>query len=142
MNPLYCSKFQNWKPLTSGNLKQFCVNSEITPHHKYFQALVFDIFSTSTFDLNLAPLKGIPSLPTSARVSGVPALNQPRGVIRPGTEKKGGIKVLDITEQPLGYAQTKRRKKMGEYYIFSFHFIFQVVDSRCIYIGLGVEVNS
>jgi negative elongation factor A len=34
----------------------------------------------------------------------------------PAGRKDGGIKLLDINEQPLGYAQAKKRKRMqGKY---------------------------
>lgn len=64
------------------------------------------------------PLKGIPSrVPssgfrssslTSPTVGGRPLPRTPAG------RKDGGIKLLDIADQPLGYAQAKKRKKMQE----------------------------
>jgi hypothetical protein len=33
----------------------------------------------------------------------------------PAGRKDGGIKLLDINEQPLGYAQAKKRKRMQGY---------------------------
>lgn len=33
---------------------------------------------------------------------------------RPGVRKDCGIKILEITEQPIGYAQAKKRKKAGK----------------------------
>ncbi|XP_001601394.2 negative elongation factor A [Nasonia vitripennis] len=63
------------------------------------------------------PLKGIPSrVPTSGFRS--PALTSSpmtnRTPIASRIRKDGGIKLLDITEQPLGHAQAKRRKRMME----------------------------
>lgn len=64
-----------------------------------------------------APLKGIPSrVPTSGFRS--PALTPSSLATRPPISsrirKDGGIKLLDINEQPLGYAQAKKRKRMME----------------------------
>lgn len=58
-------------------------------------------------------MKGIPSLPSGSRIAGTPTSMSPsRSIARPSTEKKGGIKMLDITEQPVvGMGQNKRRKK-------------------------------
>ncbi|XP_011505173.1 PREDICTED: negative elongation factor A [Ceratosolen solmsi marchali] len=63
------------------------------------------------------PLKGIPSrVPTSGFRS--PALTASpmtnRTPISSRIRKDGGIKLLDINEQPLGYAQAKRRKRLME----------------------------
>ncbi|XP_012524801.1 negative elongation factor A [Monomorium pharaonis] len=63
------------------------------------------------------PLKGIPSrVPTSGFRS--PSLTNTsmsnRTSITNRMRKDGGIKLLDINEQPLGYAQAKKRKKMLE----------------------------
>ncbi|XP_024940605.1 negative elongation factor A isoform X2 [Cephus cinctus] len=63
------------------------------------------------------PLKGIPSrVPTSGFRS--PSLTSPsmssRTPISSRIRKDGGIKLLDINEQPLGYAQAKKRKRMME----------------------------
>ncbi|KAJ8948166.1 hypothetical protein NQ318_009258 [Aromia moschata] len=64
------------------------------------------------------PLKGIPSrVPTSGFRSGVlnsnisnrPPLSRP-----PAGRKEGGVKLLDIADQPLGYAAAKKRKRMQE----------------------------
>ncbi|CAB0029028.1 unnamed protein product [Trichogramma brassicae] len=64
-----------------------------------------------------APLRGIPSrLPGSTfrspalGTSPVPQRTPVGGRIR----KDGGIKLLDISEQPLGYVQAKRRKRQQE----------------------------
>lgn len=35
---------------------------------------------------------------------------------RPGVRKDCGIKILEITEQPIGYAQAKKRKKAGKFF--------------------------
>ncbi|XP_076174280.1 negative elongation factor A [Ptiloglossa arizonensis] len=63
------------------------------------------------------PLKGIPSrVPTSGFRS--PSLTSSsmsnRTPISSRIRKDGGIKLLDINEQPLGYAQAKKRKRMME----------------------------
>ncbi|XP_043663504.1 negative elongation factor A isoform X2 [Vespula pensylvanica] len=63
------------------------------------------------------PLKGIPSrVPTSGFRS--PSLTSSsmsnRTPISSRSRKDGGIKLLDINEQPLGYAQAKKRKRMME----------------------------
>ncbi|XP_060529549.1 negative elongation factor A [Cylas formicarius] len=64
------------------------------------------------------PLKGIPSrVPTSGfrtsalgnNMSSRPTLARP-----PAGRKEGGVKLLDIADQPLGYAAAKKRKKMQE----------------------------
>lgn len=67
------------------------------------------------------PLKGIPSRmptsgfksPTSSAGQNATSQNSRPNISRPG-RKDGGIKLLDITEQPLGYAQAKKRKKQQE----------------------------
>lgn len=64
-----------------------------------------------------APLKGIPSrVPTSGFRS--PSITSSsmsnRTPLSSRIRKDGGIKLLDINEQPLGYAQAKKRKKMLE----------------------------
>ncbi|KZC11154.1 Negative elongation factor A [Dufourea novaeangliae] len=63
------------------------------------------------------PLKGIPSrVPTSGFRS--PALTSSsmsnRTPLSSRIRKDGGIKLLDINEQPIGYAQAKKRKRMME----------------------------
>ncbi|XP_018572785.1 negative elongation factor A [Anoplophora glabripennis] len=64
------------------------------------------------------PLKGIPSrVPTSgfrssvlnSNLSNRPPLTRP-----PAGRKEGGVKLLDIADQPLGYAAAKKRKRMQE----------------------------
>ncbi|ALC47896.1 Nelf-A [Drosophila busckii] len=60
------------------------------------------------------PLKGIPSrMPTTGfRSPTVPGSAQRPNLSRtPAGRKDGGIKILDITEQPLGYAAAKKRKR-------------------------------
>lgn len=66
----------------------------------------------------LAPLKGIPSrVPTSGFRSGVLSSNlnnrPPLARLTAG-RKEGGVKLLDIADQPLGYAAAKKRKKLQE----------------------------
>ncbi|XP_011703605.1 PREDICTED: negative elongation factor A [Wasmannia auropunctata] len=63
------------------------------------------------------PLKGIPSrVPTSGfrspSLTNTPMSN--RTSVSSRIRKDGGIKLLDINEQPLGYAQAKKRRKMLE----------------------------
>nr|XP_033340736.1 negative elongation factor A-like [Megalopta genalis] len=63
------------------------------------------------------PLKGIPSrVPTSGFRS--PSLTNSsmsnRTPLSSRIRKDGGIKLLDINEQPIGYAQAKKRKRMLE----------------------------
>lgn len=63
------------------------------------------------------PLKGIPSrVPTGGFRSPAltPSSMYTRTPISSRIRKDGGIKLLDITEQPLGYAQAKKRKRMLE----------------------------
>ncbi|VVC31515.1 Hypothetical protein CINCED_3A019474 [Cinara cedri] len=58
------------------------------------------------------PLKGIPSrsLPSGGFRSN-PINSTMTTPARPGVRKDCGIKILEITEQPIGYAQAKKRKK-------------------------------
>ncbi|GFG30788.1 hypothetical protein Cfor_10863 [Coptotermes formosanus] len=64
------------------------------------------------------PLKGIPSrVPAGGFRStslNSPSLSRPPLSRTPAGRKDGGIKLLDINEQPLGYAQAKKRKRMQE----------------------------
>ncbi|XP_046667520.1 negative elongation factor A-like [Homalodisca vitripennis] len=64
------------------------------------------------------PLKGIPSrVPTGGFRSpslNNPLMSRPSLSRTPAGRKDGGIKLLDINEQPLGYAQAKKRKRMQE----------------------------
>ncbi|XP_055380969.1 negative elongation factor A [Condylostylus longicornis] len=63
------------------------------------------------------PLKGIPSrVPTTGFRSPTSTANQHRPNMSrtPAGRKDGGIKVIDITEQPLGYAAQKKRKRQLE----------------------------
>lgn len=78
----------------------------------YFCDILHGIYSNFS-----APLKGIPSrVPTSGFRS--PSLTNTsmsnRTSISSRIRKDGGIKLLDINEQPLGYAQAKKRRKMLE----------------------------
>ncbi|XP_030373975.1 negative elongation factor A [Scaptodrosophila lebanonensis] len=60
------------------------------------------------------PLKGIPSrMPTTGfRSPNVPGNQQRPNVSRtPAGRKDGGIKLIEFTEQPLGYAAAKKRKR-------------------------------
>ncbi|XP_069690173.1 negative elongation factor A [Periplaneta americana] len=64
------------------------------------------------------PLKGIPSrVPAGGFRSpslNSPSMSRPPMPRTPAGRKDGGIKLLDINEQPLGYAQAKKRKRMQE----------------------------
>ncbi|XP_021962478.1 negative elongation factor A [Folsomia candida] len=60
------------------------------------------------------PLKGIPSHATTRPVQ-ISSTSASRTLSRTSAGKKeGGVKLLEITEQPMGYALAKRRKKMQE----------------------------
>lgn len=67
------------------------------------------------FCFRTAPLKGIPSrVPTSGFRTSVLSNNTNRPPLSRTTagRKEGGVKLLDIADQPLGYAAAKKRKKM------------------------------
>lgn len=71
------------------------------------------------FFVFLAPLKGIPSrvLTPGFRSSALasPSMGgRPQLSRTPAGRKDGGIKLLDIAEQPLGYAAAKKRRKLQE----------------------------
>ncbi|CAH0555545.1 unnamed protein product [Brassicogethes aeneus] len=64
------------------------------------------------------PLKGIPSRMTThgfrsaglnGNINNRPSLTRP-----PAGRKEGGVKLLEISDQPLGYAAAKKRKKLQE----------------------------
>lgn len=60
-------------------------------------------------------MKGIPSrVPTSGFRTNVLGNNTNRPPLSRSTagRKEGGVKLLDIADQPLGYAAAKKRKKM------------------------------
>lgn len=62
--------------------------------------------------LPTAPLKGIPSQAPPPRAVTIPTSNVSRTLSRtPAGKKEGGVKLLDITEQPVGFQMQKRRKK-------------------------------
>ncbi|CAH1405227.1 unnamed protein product [Nezara viridula] len=63
------------------------------------------------------PLKGIPSrVPSGGFQSGMNSSLMSRPAMPRSTlpRKDGGIKLLDINEQPMAYAQAKKRKRMQE----------------------------
>lgn len=68
--------------------------------------------------LFIAPLKGIPSrVPTSGFRSSVLSNsinNRPPLARITAGRKEGGVKLLDIADQPLGYAAAKKRKKLQD----------------------------
>lgn len=72
----------------------------------------------STNELFIAPLKGIPSrVPTSGFRSSVlnnTINNRPPLARITAGRKEGGVKLLDIADQPLGYAAAKKRKKLQD----------------------------
>ncbi|CAG2060565.1 unnamed protein product, partial [Timema podura] len=53
-----------------------------------------------------------PQEDSGLRLSIPPSLARPPMPRNPAGRKDGGIKLLEITEQPLGYAQAKKRKRM------------------------------
>lgn len=57
---------------------------------------------------------GIPSRIPSGGFQN-PGANRPALPRNPTPRKDGGIKLLDINEQPMAYAQKKRKKQLGEY---------------------------
>jgi len=57
------------------------------------------------------PLKGLPSRPLGNSGFRSPRVSLPN---RPPGKKEGGVKMLDITEQPMGYAAAKKRKRQQE----------------------------
>jgi len=57
------------------------------------------------------PLKGLPSRPLANSGFRSPRVSLPN---RPTGKKEGGVKMLDITEQPMGYAAAKKRKRQQE----------------------------
>merc|ERR1712013_449212 len=57
------------------------------------------------------PLKGLPSRPLGNSGFRSPRVSLPN---RPTGKKEGGVKMLDITEQPMGYAAAKKRKRQQE----------------------------
>lgn len=61
------------------------------------------------------PLKGIPSrVPSSGFRTPTQGQSRPNMSRTPAGRKDGGIKLLDIAEQPLGYAAAKKRKRQQE----------------------------
>ena len=62
-----------------------------------------------------SPLSRTNSTPSSvSTLSSSPTVGGPAGRPSPRTlagRKDGGIKLLDITEQPIGFAQAKKRKR-------------------------------
>merc|ERR1719369_1974076 len=57
------------------------------------------------------PMKGLPSRPLAGGGFRNPRQSLPS---RSGGKKEGGVKLLDITEQPMGYAAAKKRKRQQE----------------------------
>ena len=57
------------------------------------------------------PLKGLPSRPLANSGFRNPRVSLPN---RQMGKKEGGVKLLDITEQPMGYAAAKKRKRQQE----------------------------
>jgi len=58
------------------------------------------------------PMKGLPS----RHITGGGGFRNPRQALnnRSSGKKEGGVKLLDITEQPMGYAAAKKRKRQQE----------------------------
>merc|ERR1719323_2402471 len=57
------------------------------------------------------PLKGLPSRPLANSGFRNPRVSLPN---RNMSKKEGGVKLLDITEQPIGFAAAKKRKRQQE----------------------------
>ena len=57
------------------------------------------------------PLKGLPSRPLANAGFRNPRVSLPN---RNMSKKEGGVKLLDITEQPIGFAAAKKRKRQQE----------------------------
>ena len=57
------------------------------------------------------PLKGLPSRPLQSSGFRAPRVSLPN---RQNAKKEGGVKLLDINEQPIGYSATKKRKRQQE----------------------------
>jgi negative elongation factor A len=57
---------------------------------------------------------------------------------RPGVRKDCGIKILEITEQPIGYAQAKKRKKAGKL----FSMITLTKTPKHMFVYLEMEENK
>lgn len=76
-----------------------------------------------------APLKGIPSrsIPSGGFRSN-PVNSTMATPARPGVRKDCGIKILEITEQPIGYAQAKKRKKAGKL-ILPILILFKIINN-------------
>ncbi|CAG0894145.1 unnamed protein product [Cyprideis torosa] len=64
----------------------------------------------SEWEKRWTPLKSLPSYHRPAASS---AAHRPIG--RPPLQKEGGIKLLDITEQPMGHGLAKKKRKAGEW---------------------------
>src|SRR5688500_4493878 len=78
-----------------------------------FMSIKIPVLALMTYTLRLAPLRGIPSnIPAGTRTP-VAAQAQTRAPPRALPEKKGGIKVLDINEQPVGFSAKRRKKTLG-----------------------------
>nr|CAD7201593.1 unnamed protein product [Timema douglasi] len=93
------------------------------------------------------PLKGIPSrVPTGGFRS--PTLNtsplaRPPIPRNPAGRKDGGIKLLEITEQPLGYAQAKKRKRMQVFYLDNFYSsITKTETNEGVFVDLELEESK
>jgi len=57
------------------------------------------------------PLKGLPSRPLHNSGFRPPRVSLPN---RQNAKKEGGVKLLDITEQPMGYSASKKRKRQQD----------------------------
>ena len=56
-------------------------------------------------------MKGLPSRPLQNAGFRAPRVSLPN---RQNTKKEGGVKLLDINEQPIGYSQAKKRKRQQD----------------------------
>lgn len=78
--------------------------------------MIIKILLFFLFCIFLAPLKGLPSrvLPSSGFRSSLNnnTPNRPSLSRTTAGRKEGGVKLLDIADQPLGYVAAKKRKRM------------------------------
>lgn len=71
--------------------------------------------------ISIAPLKGLPS---RFAIRGNNSISQiirgigtrPPGPVIPGRKDGGGIKLLDIADQPATHTQKKRRRMLGKFF--------------------------
>jgi len=104
---------------TRGMPRKMTDTSKIIKTIRYCSILIYImIYYKNYLQIFSAPLKGIPSQRVPSGGFRSPSLTSTsmsnRTSINNRIRKDGGIKILDINEQPLGYAQAKKRKRMLE----------------------------